>query len=585
LLLLGASLFVAEAWLWWGGIALLSIAILTAAGRLPRNALSIGTGLFCAWLFADAVFLTPHYSFVGLYRPVVLLAGFAAAAVLDRDAHARLFRAGAAAAMLLVFVGLLQLFLGFWHLDHNSERAAATFVTPNTFATVINLFLLPVLALAASGRGGWKSYWCSLWLFAGLLTTESRGGWIAFTAGVLLIVAYLGTPKSRESLVRWERILAGLLWVLIAYFALKALLHALPGRMLADSFGVAAESLMDRGFSFRLDLAAVALGQIAEHPIAGAGANTFWPLLEMTKPPELDLLGFTFPFAHNDYLQTWLEFGLPGIVLLGAVMAAAAALVLKGWRVDRDDPIPLTCAAAATGFFVHAMGDFPLYVPFPLVIMGMWLGVLAAHGGNARRAVPAQADIGNRPRLFRSPAVLGTATAAALLWLAQPVLAEMAARRALTELGAGRAQDGLYWESVARRLEPRSGQRHWEEGVIWRDQAVASGNRLFAATADELFADGARLDAFDVNNLFARVQLHRQHPQLFARAAPPQEILQWSAQALRLLPYSLAAQTEYARTLAFLGRKEEARKIALAVLARHPESGIARRLAAEIGAS
>ena len=486
--------------------------------------------------------------------------------------------------MVLVLVGLLQLFLGFWHLDQNAERAAATFVTPNTFATVINLFLLPVLALAASGRGGWKSYWGSLWLFAGLLTTESRGGWIAFTAGVLLIVAYLGTPKSRESLVRWERILAGLLWVLIAYFALKALPHALPGGMLAESFGMAAESLMGRGSSFRLDLAAVALGQIAEHPFAGAGANTFWPLFEMTKPPELDL-GFTFPFAHNDYLQTWLEFGLPGIVLLGAVMAAAAALVLKGRRADRDDPIPLTCAAAATGFFVHALGDFPLYVPFPLVIVGMWLGVLAAHGGGTRRAEPAQAAVWNGPRLLRSPVVLGTATAAALLWLAQPVLAEMAARRALAELGAGRAQGGLYWESVARRLEPRSGQRHWEEGVIWRDQAVASGNRLFAAKADELFADGARLDAFDVNNLFTRVQLHRQHPQLFARAAPPQEILQWSARALRLLPYSLAAQTEYARTLAFLGRKDEARQIALAVLARHPESGMARRLAAEIGAS
>jgi hypothetical protein len=161
----------------------------------------------------------------------------------------------------------------------------------------------------------------------------------------------------------------------------------------------------------------------------------------------------------------------------------------------------------------------------------------------------------------------------------------MAARRALAELGAGRAQGGLYWESVARRLEPRSGQRHWEEGVIWRDQAVESNNKLLAAKADELFADGARFDAFDVNNLFARVQLHRQHPQLFARAAPPQEILQWSAQALRLLPHSLAAQTEYARTLAFVGRKDEARQMARAVLARHPDSKIARRLASDIGPS
>jgi O-antigen ligase len=576
---LAASLVLNEVYLWWIGIALLWVVVLASPGRLPINALSISVGLFCAWLFIDAAFFTPHYVFTGLYRPAVLFAGFAAAAALDRRTQLDLLRAGAAVAMVLVLVGFLQLFAGFWRLDQNVDRAAATFVTPNTFATVINLFLLPMVALAASGRGGWQAFAGSLWLFAGLLTTESRGGWIAFLGGVVLIIAYLGAPKSRETWVRWQRILAGLLWVLIAYYLLKAISHWQPGSLLGRTFGVAVDSIVSRGNADRIELDTIALSQIALHPLAGTGANTFWPLYEMTKPIDN---GLTFPFAHNDYLQTWLEFGLPGIVLLGAIMAAALAMILKGRRADRNDPIPLACAAAAAGIFAHAVVDFPLYVPFPLLLLGMWLGVLAGHRGDARWAGALRVYVSDRVPLSRMPLVTGMVVAAGLAWLAQPAIADLAARRALAELGAGHAENGLYWQSVARRLEPRSGQRHWEEGVIWRDQAVASGNKLLAMKADQTFAEGVRVDPFDVNNLLERVRLRRLHPQLLERPASPDEILGWSAQALKIAPYMIATQAEYARTLAFVGRKDEARQVARTLLERHRGSQLAQHLAAEI---
>ena len=119
--------------------------------------------------------------------------------------------------------GLLQVFFGFWPYEPDFKRAQATFVTPNTFATAINLFLLPCLALAVNGRGGRATYAASLWLFAGLLSTESRGGWLAFLVGVYFIVAYSGLPASLEARARWLRMLAGLLSTLIVYYAMKAL--------------------------------------------------------------------------------------------------------------------------------------------------------------------------------------------------------------------------------------------------------------------------------------------------------------------------------------------------------------------------
>jgi hypothetical protein len=341
------------------------------------------------------------------------------------------------------------------------------------------------------------------------------------------------------------------------------------------------EDIAARGTSYRVDLAAVALGQIAERPFAGAGANTFWPLYEMAKPPMLDM-GVTFPFVHNDYLQTWLEFGFPGIVLLCAVIGAGLAILLKGRRTQSENPVLCACGAASAGFFAHAAVDFPLYVPFPLMVIGAWLGALAACRGDAPWAAGAPARLADRLQPRHARLLSGAVAFAALAWLAQPVLAEFAARRALNELFAGRAREGVYWQTVARRLEPRSGRRCWEEGVIWRDQALETGDKEFAANADAAFSQGMLVDPYDVNNFVERARFHREHRQLLAQPASPEEILAWSAHVLSLRPYVLASQAEYARSLAFAGRTDEARRLAKAMAGQHPDSPVVRRLAADL---
>jgi O-antigen ligase len=582
-LLLAASLLPADTYFCWAGLGLLLLPLFTLPERqLPVNALSVSLVLFCALLLGNAVFYTPHYSAYSIYRPVALFGGFAAAALLRPKELEDLLSAGTALLSLLVLFGLLQVLLGFWPYELDAARAAASFATPNTFATAINLFLLPVIALASTGRGGRAAYLASLWLFAGLLSTESRGGWIAFLAGLAFIVAYSGLPKAREAWLRWKQLLAGLLWVWIAYYALKALLAALSQSLGRGSIGaMLVEDIAARGTSFRLDLASVAIGQIAERPFAGAGANTFWPLYEMVKPPELDI-GITFPFVHNDYLQIWLEYGLGGIVLLGAMMAAAAAMILAARRERREKPELLVIGAALTSIFVHALVDFPLYVPFPVMVLGGWLGVLAAHAGDAPWAAKPAARVREWLVPLRTPLVTGAAAVLAIAWLAQPAIAYVAANRALTELFAGRADEGLYWQSVARRMEPRSGRRYWEEGVILREQALAADDRSLAARADAVFAEGTRVDPYDVNNFVELARLHMMRPTLLDQPAPPETVLAWTLEVLRLRPYSIATQAEYARALAYAGRAEEARRLARDMLARHPDSQIARRLAAEL---
>lgn len=582
LLLLAAALLQGNVYR-WGALALIAAGVLSAPRGEARffDGLSVALVLLCAWLFASAAFLSPSYSAEALYRPLVLLGGYAAGVALGRRALVQVFQAGVALLALLVLLGLLQFYFGFWHLAHNPQRAAATFITPNTFATAINLILLPLAALVLASGGSRRAFACALWMFAGLLVTESRGGWLAALAGLGFIVLYQGVPRTRERAAPWLKLIAGLLWV---YIAFQALLWLIPFVAFAPATGLGSfgETIVSRGTSYRIDIAMVALGQIAERPLAGAGANMFRHLMEMTKPPELDI-GQIFLFVHNDYLQIWVEFGLVGLALLGAVILASLVQLSRLRRTNPTDPLPLACGGALTSVFVHAAVDFPLYIPFLLLVTGLWLGALSAQNCGSARLAPLFATAGRLLSPLRSRVLAGGLGVAAFAWLAQPAIADYATDRALAELGAGRPEPALYWQSVARRLEPRNGVHYWTEAVIWRDQAIEARDKALAARADLLFAEGMREDPYQIANYIERARMHRMHADLLGRSASPQELLAWTGEALRLRPYSLIAQAEQARTLAYAGRAEEARRIVLTMLERHRESGMARGLAREFG--
>lgn len=576
LLLLSASLLPGTGYR-WAAIALMGAGLIGAPGRaLPRNAISVAVGMFSLWLLADAAFFTPNYTVDGVYRPVALLGGYVVVAALGRGAQIALFRAGVGLLAALVLLGLLQFYLDFWHLSHNPTRAAATFITPNTFATAINLFLAPLIALAVVRRGGWHTYALALGLFAGLLATESRGGYLGFLAGCAFIAAYSGIPRSREGWRPWFRLLGGLLAVLLV-FSITVFLR-LSGESAGQAFGT---TIISRGSSMRLELGTVALGLILERPVAGFGANMFYPLYEMRKPVELDD-GSSFLYVHNDYLQIWLEFGLPGIVLLLAVIASACVLLYRARRAGDADPVPLACGAALASCFAHALVDFPLYVPFLLMVTGSYLGALAAFSGDGRVVGPALVFASERLAPLRAARARTWIAIAALAWLALPVAAELTGRKAMSALFAARADEALYWQWLTRQFEPRNAFHAWAEGVVWRDQGIAAKRREFAARADEMFARASSISPYEINYLIERARMHRRHGELFEHPAPAAAILAWTGRAVELRPYSVPAGVEHARALAYAGQITEAQRLARALLDRHPGREAVLRLVSDL---
>ncbi len=574
LLLLAASLLPGDAYR-WGAIALLLCA--WAPFRLPPMlGVSLLLALLCGWMLADALVVTPAYAAEGLYRPVILIGSFAAVASLAREARVRLFQGGVAIMAVLVLLGLAQHFFGFWHLDRNASRAAAVFVTPNTFATAINLFLLPLAAYYLAADRSRRVLAAELWLFAGLVASQSRGGMLAFVAGLTFVAVCLGWSRLRAAKARVACLVAGVaaVWLLIAGINLAASTEkaALAQRTAATVATPLLDPWLGRVTWDREALYSTTWQLALEHPWLGAGANTFKPLFESVRPAAFE--DRTILFAHNDYLQIWLEYGLAGLIVFAGLGAAALQRARALTRLQPDDALPLAGGAALAGCFVHAFVDFPFYIPFILFLVGAFCGALVP----ATKAT----DVAS-VRTWLPVPVRAALAFAALGFLAQPMLAHWATRHAVSVMARGDLGAGLYWQSVARKLEPRNPEHYWVESVIWQQLAQETGDRAQWARADGLLSEGIRanpLNAFTIT--LERARMHRRHATMLDNAGSPEEILAWVRGAVALAPTSVIGQAELARALAHAGRVEDARRVERTLLARAPENPLVRTLAREL---
>ncbi|CEK10207.1 O-antigen ligase family protein [Legionella hackeliae] len=90
--------------------------------------------------------------------------------------------------------------------------------------------------------------------------------------------------------------------------------------------------------------------------------------------------GSALQYAHNDFLQLFIETGIPGaLILLGLVITIA----LSFWRyffqkpVDAEHHIQLAvCFAVIISFALHSMVDFNFYVLTMNLLLGCYLGYL-----------------------------------------------------------------------------------------------------------------------------------------------------------------------------------------------------------------
>jgi putative inorganic carbon (HCO3(-)) transporter len=117
---------------------------------------------------------------------------------------------------------------------------------------------------------------------------------------------------------------------------------------------------------------------VGDFPFTGVGLGAFRQVVFRLYPlppwPDYDL-----GHAHNIFLQTALDTGLPGLVAYLAVLFVAAAV---GWRVARRDPgfraVSLGLLAGLAALHVFGLADALVLGAKPAVVFWFALGLLAA---------------------------------------------------------------------------------------------------------------------------------------------------------------------------------------------------------------
>ena len=233
------------------------------------------------------------------------------------------------------------------------------------------------------GKGGRVLLIAATLMAAALLVlTQSRGGWIAALAGLfaLLILWLLVLPPGTA---RRRLRLAAVVWVVAG---LAAVLWVGPGTLRDLWLNPPAESAVGPliTLNYRKELWPWAVTAVGDFPFTGLGLGAFRQVAFRLYPLALPT-GQDIGHAHNIFLQTALDVGLPGLVVYLALLLVAVAV---GWRVARADAglraVALGLMAGLFALHVFGLADALALGAKPGVVFWFALGLLAAMNGLVR---------------------------------------------------------------------------------------------------------------------------------------------------------------------------------------------------------
>jgi len=309
----------------------------------------------------------------------------------------------------LCLVGLFT----FWGAGTPGMRWYSTFYWPNPFAAFL-LLALPievVRCVHASRRHAFTHGILSLLLAVSLALTYSRGAWLSLVLAAPVAAVVLRPPS-------WPQAVGRILVLAVAVAAVALVLTRGAGAAPGEGLLNRAASITDAtDFSLqgRLNFWRSAWAIFRDHPL-GTGAGTFGAVHAAY---QRDVRYYSTD-AHNLYLQTAAEMGVPGLIALAAMLGTAGGLWVRALRRARGTewhPVVAGSGIALLAFFVHSGIEMNWMFPADPAMAFALIGMLAA----SDRAMAG--DVG-RPgsRRFRLGGVLVcccAAAAAGLGWAAQ----------------------------------------------------------------------------------------------------------------------------------------------------------------------
>ena len=526
---------------------------------LPRTALGFSLAAYVGWLAATLTWGTvPNYNVITFWWLCSLpLAFWLYTVTPDREA---LWRRVALLVLILALVLSLQ---ASYQLVVRGLEPKSVFIDINSHAVFIALIALPAAGyflanFSDRSKYDGKSLMLGIAVFIlvfAVALTAGRGAMIALVTGmaVLMGVAWGRTPR---------RAIATLIVLMLAALVVGNLVAQgkTTTRMLTlidpETAGLTRFLIWEQAWAI-----------IKESPWLGKGLGVFGLIFPSHQNPLDTSAGF---MVHNDYLQIWLEAGLPGLILLLGIYASAFAMfigVLRNRRMSKTRAIEI--AGIFSGLLVvalHSFVNFNLYIlPTSLVA-----GVMLARFHELTAAGSAAGNWAFKPTRYLRLGIYRMVVSLVVLtgvvyWLSH-ALANYAIQEAVHLVSAGDFDGADEALSRAVRLSPDS-----EGALVARAELYRQVLSAAPTTAKE---DRQRLFQLAMETLDKAVRLNPYRADIpFLRAR-----IAWSAkdlvgddwrrrteqdyrEAIRLQPRFYTARLELALLWLEQGEHETARRL------------------------
>jgi O-antigen ligase len=237
---------------------------------------------------------------------------------------------------VLYALAIVAFGIGIYGMATSQGRAGTDTGDANYFAMVEIIALPLVLALAADARARWLRlgvYGVALVIIAAVFSSLSRGGLIALSAVLVVIVAlpartFFGSPQQKLIVV-----LCLIIGVVGAY--------KLTSQALSQRVGAVFTSQGSTG-SGRLNAWRAALTSVRERPFTGLGYGGFQPSANelMLSTPGVDLSNFNLRpnglEAHSAYIGTLAELGVVGLGLFLGLLGSTALAIKRSAAAARE---------------------------------------------------------------------------------------------------------------------------------------------------------------------------------------------------------------------------------------------------------
>lgn len=252
-----------------------------------------------------------------------------------------------------------------------NELRAGTFVNRNHYANLLTMSLGLVIGLMTSiintQREGSRLklslykdvdlaillvlLGAALVIVAGILVSGSRAPIVFFTLsfGALLVIAWSGRRSGTGEFVLAPLVLLGVAAAIVAMGFDESFVRLLDRDLLGG------ERMLQNVWGFTL---------LSSVWLTGVGAGNYQWVFPMFRSDDLRFV--TYDYAHNDYLQTAIEQGIPGAAVLALGVFLIIREMYRGYRGRRHPLIRgvLFGCLLSTGFMLlHALVEFSFRIP------------------------------------------------------------------------------------------------------------------------------------------------------------------------------------------------------------------------------